>query len=177
MRRQSRQFVILLLVLLALAATAAGLRKYYISQSNKGTTKSYVFDMDKSSVTRIGYDYQGEQYWFVKEDGTWYYEGDRTLQLTQGSVESMVTTIAYMEIFQTIEDVEDMEQYGLGEDHRTLTCQTTDGEYVLHMGNFNETSSIFYVRKPDENKVYVVSNQVMHCFSRTPEDLKSSSAN
>ncbi|MCM1046421.1 MAG: DUF4340 domain-containing protein [Candidatus Gastranaerophilales bacterium] len=174
MRKQSRQFVILLLVLLVLAAAGWGLRQYYIGQSQKGREISYVFDLDRSSIAEIGYDYQGEHYSFVKEDGVWYYEGDRTLALTQGSVESMATTIASMEILQTIEGVEDMEQYGLGEERRTLDCRTDEGEYVLYMGNFNETTQIFYVCRPEENKVYVVSNQVMHCFSRTPEDLKSS---
>ena len=175
MKKQSKQLVIMAILLLVLVAAFFGLKQYNKGQKEKADSvkAEYLFDLAKEDVTRISYDYQGVRYTFEKGEEGWYYTEDPSLALNQSSMDTMQYRLANMEILQTIENVTDMAQYGL-ENYRTLQCETSSESYTLHIGNYNEISGVYYVSNPSENTVYTVSDQTVLCFSRTPENLKQS---
>lgn len=174
MRKQQKQLIGLIAVLLILAAAFLGLRQYNQKQSeDAGEEAEVLFSVNKDTVRQINYDYQGENYTFEKEEDVWYCANDRNLSLNQTSMGAMAARLAQMNIVNTIENVADMSQYGLDQDYRTLTFETDTESYALWIGDYNDMLDVYYVCRPGESTVYTLSGQAVNCFGRTPEDLKS----
>lgn len=174
MRKQQKQLIGLIAVLLVLGAAFLGLRQYNQKQGDDtGEEAEVLFSVNKDTVRQINYDYQGENYTFEKEEDVWYYAKDHNLSLNQSSMGAMAARLAQMDIVQTIENVTDMSQYGLDQDYRTLTFGTDTESYALWIGDYNDMLDVYYVCRPGENTIYTLSGQAVNCFGRTPEDLKS----
>ncbi len=173
MKKQSKQFAILLLVLVGLAAVFLGLKQYNKGQSEiqeeeMGVT---VVDVESDMVTKLTYDYAGETYAFEKVEDTWYYTDDKSLSITQYMITDMLSRIAPLQAEQVIENVTNMTQYGLAETARTIHYETEGASYILEVGDYNSVSDVYYIRKPSENIVYVVSSSKVSVFEKTLEDL------
>lgn len=175
MKKQSRQFIILIAVLAVLAAAFFGLKQYNKIQSEKpeeddGDTTVLV-DINEEDIIRFSYDYNGESYTFEKEDDTWYYAEDPSLSMNQYSINVMVSKLAEVEAIDTVENVTDMSQYGLADPERTIQYETADASYIFWIGDYNSMTSVYYLCVPSETTVYTVSAQMISIFTRTPEEM------
>ncbi len=170
--KKSIRFLCLIVVFLVLLAACIGLQKYNESRENIVTeTGITVVDVEKEDIIRISYDYEGETYSFEKEDGTWYYAPDHSLELTQMFISSMAGIVAPLTAEQSIEDVRDMTQYGLAEDVRTIRFETEAASYIFEVGSYNAVSDVYYVRKPSDTTVYVIPSLTINAFNKSLEDV------
>ena len=165
----------MLLALVVLAAVFLGIRQYNknIASATSTTedTQETVLDVNSDDITSFRYVYEGETYAFEKEDDTWYYADDHSLNLNQDRIKAMILKVAPLKADQVIENVTDMSQYGLADPERTIQYETADRSVIINVGNLNSMTSQYYIAFPSEMKVYVVTTNVVTGFNYTLEDL------
>lgn len=175
MKKKQRQMIGMLLALIALAAAFLGIRQYNknapSAASTTEDTQETVLDVNSDDITRFCYVYEGETYAFEKEDDTWYYADDHSLNLNQDRIKAMILKVAPLKADQVIENVTDMSQYGLADPERTIQYETADRSVIINVGNLNSMTSQYYIAFPSEMKVYVVATNVVTGFNYTLEDL------
>lgn len=165
----------MLLALVVLAAVFLGIRQYNknIASATSTTedTQETVLDVNSDDITSFRYVYEGETYAFEKEDDTWYYTDDHSLNLNQDRIKAMILKVAPLKADQVIGNVTDMSQYGLADPERTIQYETADRSVIINVGNLNSMTSQYYIAFPSEMKVYVVATNVVTGFNYTLEDL------
>lgn len=175
MKKQKTQMLVLLLILVLLGAGFLGIRQYNKVQSEKSAEDDnsvIAAQINAEDILKFSYDYQEENYTFEKVDGVWYLGNDHSVNLRQSGVNTMITGFAPLEAEQVIENVTDMSQYGLEQPKRTITLETAEETYTFQVGDNNTMSGIYYLKKPEENTVYLVDAAVINRFNKTPEDLE-----
>ncbi len=175
MKRQQRQMLILIVVLCALGAAFFGLRQYNKTQAEKAAAEEeesiLVLDVATEDVTAFSYDYQGQTYSFEKDGETWYASEDKSLSIKQSLLTGMLRGITPLTATQVLENVTDMEQYGLETSQQAIRLETAEASYTLNVGDENELTSGCYVSLPDSDTVYVVKVSDINSFEKTLEDL------
>ena len=175
MKKKQRQMIGMLLALVVLAAVFLGIRQYNknIASATSTTedTQETVLDVNSDDITSFRYVYEGETYAFEKEDDTWYYTDDHSLNLNQDRIKAMILKVAPLKADQVIENVTDMSQYGLADPERTIQYETADRSVIINVGNLNSMTSQYYIAFPSEMKVYAVTTNVVTGFNYTLEDL------
>lgn len=175
MKKKQRQMIGMLLALVVLAAVFLGIRQYNknIASATSTTedTQETVLDVNSDDITSFRYVYEGETYAFEKEDDTWYYTDDHSLNLNQDRIKAMILKVAPLKADQVIGNVTDMSQYGLADTDRTIQYETADRSVIINVGNLNSMTSQYYIAFPSEMKVYVVATNVVTGFNYTLEDL------
>ena len=165
----------MLLALVVLAAVFLGIRQYNknIAPATSTTedTQETVLDVNSDDITSFRYVYEGETYAFEKEDETWYYADDHSLNLNQDRIKAMILKVAPLKADQVIENVTDMSQYGLADPERTIQYETADRSVIINVGNLNSMTSQYYIAFPSEMKVYAVTTNVVTGFNYTLDDL------
>ena len=165
----------MLLALVVLAAVFLGIRQYNKNASSAISTtedtQETVLDVNSDDITSFRYVYEGETYAFEKEDDTWYYADDHSLNLNQERIKAMILKVAPLKADQVIENVTDMSQYGLADPERTIQYETADRSVIINVGNLNSMTSQYYIAFPSEMKVYVVATNVVTGFNYTLKDL------
>lgn len=170
--KKSTRFLILIVVLLVLLGIVFGLQKNSENQEDTVTeTKLTVADVKKEDVIRITYNYEGETYTFEKEEGVWYYAPDHSLEVTQMFVSSMAGIVGPLKAEQSISNVSDMAQYGLAENVRTIRFETETDSYTFEVGAYNSILDVYYMRKPSDTTVYVVSSLTVTAFDKSLDDV------
>ena len=175
MKKKQRQMIGMLLALVVLAAVFLGIRQYNkntaSATSTTEDTQETVLDVNSDDITSFRYVYEGETYAFEKEDETWYYTDNHSLNLNQDRIKAMILKVAPLKADQVIENVTDMLQYGLANPERTIQYETADRSVIINVGNLNSMTSQYYIAFPSEMKVYVVATNVVTGFNYTLEDL------
>lgn len=175
MKKKQRQMIGMLLALVVLAAVFLGIRQYNKNASSATSTtedtQETVQDVNSDDITSFRYVYEGETYAFEKEDDTWYYADDHSLNLNQDRIKAMILKVAPLKAEQVIENVTDMSQYGLADPERTIQYETADRSVIINVGNLNSMTSQYYIAFPSEMKVYVVATNVVTGFNYTLDDL------
>lgn len=175
MKKKQRQMIGMLLALVVLAAAFLGIRQYNKNASSAMSTtedtQETVLDVNSDDIISFRYVYEGETYAFEKEDDTWYYADDHSLNLNQERIKAMILKVAPLKADQVIENVTDMSQYGLADPESTIQYETADRSVIINVGNLNSMTSQYYVAFPSEMKVYVVATNVVTGFNYTLEDL------
>lgn len=175
MKKKQRQMIGMLLALVMLVAAFLGIRQYNKNASSATSitedTQETVLDVNSDDITSFRYVYEGETYAFEKEDETWYYADDHSLNLNQDRIKAMILKVAPLKADQVIGNVTDMSQYGLADPDRTIQYETADRSVIINVGNLNSMTSQYYIAFPSEMKVYVVATNVVTGFNYTLEDL------
>lgn len=175
MKKKQRQMIGMLLALVVLAAAFLGIRQYNKNASSATSTtedtQETVLDVNSDDITSFRYVYEGETYSFEKEEDTWYYTGDHSLNLNQERIKAMILKVAPLKADQVIENVTDMSQYGLADPERTIQYETADRSVIINVGNLNSMTSQYYIAFPSEMKVYAVTTNVVTGFNYTLDDL------
>lgn len=174
MKKQLRQLLILLLVLVLLIAGFFGIKQYNKVQSEKPEedTEITVIDVERDDIIKFSYDYEGTIYSFEKQEDTWYYAEDHSINLNQASINVLLNRLAPLTAKQELTGITDMTQYGLDEPSKRIQYETANASYIIELGDRNSVASVYYMRKPSETTVYTVVPQVFTVFEKDLEDLK-----
>lgn len=175
MKKKQRQMIGMLLALVLLAAAFLGIRQYNKNAASTTSatedTQETVLDVNSDDIISFSYVYDGETYSFEKEDDTWYYADDHSLNLKQERIKAMLLKVAPLKVNQAIENVTDMSQYGLADPERTIQYETADRSVIINVGNLNSMTSQYYIAFPSEMTVYAVTTNVVTGFNYTLDDL------
>lgn len=175
MKSQSRNFIILVIVLAALAAGYFFLVRYNERQEQQESEQpegETLVNIDRDDILRFSYVYDGVTYGFEKtEDGTWASDTDPSLNLIQSRLNTMAGKFIYLSAKNTFTDVTDMSQYGLDDPANVLHWETAQGDYTYCVGDYNSMGSVYYICEPDSSTVYAVTASLGTGFSYSLEDL------
>lgn len=176
MKKQKKQLIALCILFLICIVAWVGLTKWNKSQEQKKqeeeeASKVMVTDITTEDINAFSYQYNNETLSFVKEDGTWYYEADKSISLDQDTMETLVATVAQLTAEQEIKDYEDLSEYGLDTPSNTITLTTGDGTTTLLIGNKNDMLSQYYVKTDQSDSIYLAGSAVYTTYQKGIADL------
>lgn len=176
MKKQQKQLFILIIILFLVGIVLWGVEHYnqVQSQATAEDTDIVVADVTSEEIQRLTYDYDSEHNILVKKQDVWYDEEEESLSINQTLVENMLASISPLKAVSRIDDVTDLEQYGLKNPQRTISFETASQTYQYQVGDYNSVSGIYYLKEPESNTVYVVSSVTVTRFNKSLEDLVES---
>lgn len=157
-------------VLAVLFCAYLGVVSYVDSQEKKEAeaqnTSVSLVDIEPENITSVSFlSEDGEQEDFEKEEDTWSKKGEEDFPVSQDTIDGAVNSLAALEADQELTGPEDLSEYDLDKPQNKIVLTTQDGsETVLLVGMKNEVSGQYYVKKPDKNNVYLVSETVLIPF-------------
>lgn len=100
------------------------------------------------------------------EDGTWKLENSANTQISTVKVEGLLNKVKMLTVANKLENVDDLEAYGLAEPANRVTFTAADTKVVLCIGNYNGTTSSQYVYLNDDTSViYAVKADLTGVFN------------
>lgn len=176
MQKQRKQLIGMLLVLVLLVAAYFGVQYYNGRQEEKESEQEAaeqikVTDFETADITGFSYILNGEMYSCTKDGENWKWEGDTSLNLDASQIESMLSMAAGLTAAESITEYDSLADYGLENPSDILTFTTSAGTITLNLGNKNEITSQYYLKRADEDTVYLVGRDLSATFSRTPQEL------
>ena len=176
---RKKQWIILVIALVAIVAASAGLKGYQKKQDQKAAQqeedeKVYALQFASDDVTGISYEYSGETLEFTKTDDTWSCSTDLTAQIDADKMKTMLSSLGSMTADSKVENATDLSQYGLDASNQKATIQFSDGsEKTLTFGMENEIVGGIYVQVSGDDNVYLVgSSYVNTTLNKGVDDLK-----
>lgn len=176
---RKKQWIILVIALVAIVAASAGLKGYQKKQDQKAAQqeedkKVYALQFASDDVTGISYEYSGETLEFTKTDDTWSCSTDPTAQIDADKMKTMLSSLGSMTADSTVERPEDVSEYGIDQPTQQVTLNFSDGsEKTLIFGMENEIVGGIYVQVSGDDNVYLVgSSYVNTTLNKGVDDLK-----
>lgn len=176
---RKKQWIILVIALVAIVAASAGLKGYQKKQDQKAAQqeedeKVYALQFASDDVTGISYEYSGETLEFTKTDDTWSCSTDPTAQIDADKMKTMLSSLGSMTADSTVESPEDVSEYGIDQPTQQVTLNFSDGsEKTLTFGMENEIVGGIYVQVGGDDNVYLVgSSYVNTTLNKGVDDLK-----
>lgn len=157
-------------VLAVLSCAYLGVVSYVDSQEKKEAevqnTSVSLIEMEPENITSVSFlSEDGEQEDFEKKEDIWSKKGEEDFPVSQDTIDGAVNSLAALEADQELAEPEDLSEYDLDKPQNKIVLTTQDGsETVLLVGMKNEVSGQYYVKKPDKNNVYLVSETVLTPF-------------
>lgn len=165
--KRGKKLIVLLTALLVVLGLTLAVTLMNPKESEKGDSHITVFSLDPEKVTKIWWDYSDEA-GFTKTDGKWVYDGDAAFPVNEACLEEMLRILSSVGATKTIENVEDLDQYGLLYPVCAVKVTVDGKEYELAIGDQNNISGDRYFSKGDGN-VYMVANEIANYFAFGPE--------
>lgn len=175
---RKKQWILLLVVLLAFVAATAGMRGYQNKQEKKAAQKEeaekvYALQFASEDVIGIAYEKDGEWLAFTKNEDTWSCETDTAAAIDSDKMKTMLSSLGSMTADSVVESPTDIAQYGLDAPSMQAILTFSDGsEKTLTFGNTNEILGGTYVQISDDANVYLVgSSYVNTTLNKSVDDL------
>lgn len=160
--KQRKNMILLVAILAVLVLIYFGLNSWNKSEEEKATKEQEektIYLVGDDELTAISYTDSSSSMNFVMEDGTWYYEADKEIPMSQEAVGSIENLIVNLTAERELSDPDELEDYGLTEPLYTV-CYTAEGvENAIYIGNM--TGDNYYVTVNDAGKVYVCSSELV----------------
>ena len=136
--------------------------------------KVYALQFTSDDVTGISYEYSGRNTGITKTDDTWSCNADPTVQIDADKMKTMLSSLGSMTADSTVENPEDVSEYGIDQPTQQVTLNFSDGsEKTLTFGTENEIVGGTYVQVSGDDNVYLVgSSYVNTTLNKGVDDLK-----
>lgn len=180
--KQTLKLAAAVIVLVVVIGAYFGVKYWNSAETAKaeaGTDTSIALtELTGDEITKFSYQYNGETFTFVKEDGTWYNDADRSFPVKQSTIEGKLSSAVSTTATRELEaDDAALSEYGLDAPANTITLTDVDGnETVFEIGDMNASTSEYYCRLNRSNKVYMISsslNSMMSFDIYTVADMSS----
>ena len=165
-------FAVLAVLLVAYEALAAANRKAEekaAAEAAKSEEVEMIAEYDYSTAAALSYTVNGETLSFEKDNGTWYYTGDKKFPLNQDILESMAGAISSIGVTRSIDEGE-AGDYGLDEPAYTITVKYSgDIQREYKIGDRNSFNGEYYFMTG--SRIYMISDGLLSYFDYTLDDL------
>lgn len=174
MERQKKQLAVLTVILIAAVIILIVLLKYFDKASEDASEENHftINNIQADKVIRFAFTNSAGTVSLTKNAQEWIYDNDSSLDMDEDKVTELIQTVAPLDSENRIEEVENLEMYGLAEP--ALTILVSDGEEVCTMmiGDLNEMTGTYYLcLEGKESVIYDVNPQIVSAFGTTLEDL------
>lgn len=176
MKNKTVKLVLGVLILGALTGGYFGVKSYVASQeeaeAEQEEEKENVFETQTDSITSLKFMIDQKEVTFIKNEDAWNIEDETDFPVDQDILNNAASYISTINADRVLEDVENLEEYGLDNPENTITISDNEDEdTVIRVGMKNESTNQYYIRKNDDkNTVYVVEESVISPFMNTLYD-------
>lgn len=127
------------------------------------TSGETVFELDPDKVTAVSWVYDGTTLGFSRTDDGWQYDDDTDFPVSTDAIDNLLETFREFGASFTIENADDLGQYGLDDPTCTITLTTDDETYTIKLGDFSTMDSQRYVDIGDGN-VYLAASDPLNVY-------------
>jgi len=168
MKRSKKLYILIGVLLVACIATFAVTRHEERRERIKKSDE-IILRIPYDSVESLSWTYKSNTLAFHR-DGTWLYDEDEAFPVDEDKIKELLKPFEEFGASFTIEDVEDLGQYGLIKPLCTISLKTRDKSYEIRLGDFSKMDSERYVSIGD-GKVYLVKKDPLDYFDAALSDL------
>lgn len=117
----------------------------------------------------------GDTLSFSRIDGRWSYDGDRNFKVDQNAMNTLCSGVTGVTVYQTLENVTDLSQYGLDVPEYMLQVTDTEGNVTeVAIGDTNDAVNSLYAYKDgDSTRIYSVMASIKTAISKQLPDLEA----
>lgn len=168
MKRSERLYV-LLGVLAAACAVTFGVSRYQEHKEQIQATGEIVLEVPSEEVESLSWEYDGQSFSFHK-DGSWIYDGDQAFPVDGEKIAGLLEQFQSFGAAFTIQEPEDLGQYGLDDPVCTISFSTVEESYTISLGDYSTMDAQRYVSIGDGN-VYLAAHDPLEEFDAELSDL------
>lgn len=129
-----------------------------------------IFTLDADSATALSWTYGEETLSFENTDGAWAYAEDGSFPLDSAYIDAMLSALSDVAASKTIENAEDLSQYGLEEPACAISVTADGSSTEFLLGDETALDGARYLSMGDGN-VYLVDSSLLNAFSYGLYDL------
>lgn len=132
-----------------------------------------LFEGSADEISALSWTNDGMQYRFVRGEDGWEREGDAAFPLNRQAVEDMAARLASMQASRRLTGVENIADYGLGDDSFAVTAEWADGKITRCIsGDETPFADGWYLCIDGEDGVvYTAASSLEAMFAETDIDL------
>ncbi|MBQ8596783.1 MAG: DUF4340 domain-containing protein [Lachnospiraceae bacterium] len=174
-KRRNRLLILCLcLVVMVGCLLAAEMLEAQREAEDTAETPTYtITNITPDEIVEIGIiRKEGESLNLKKEVEAWRCLEDSLIKLDTDTINSFLEDASSLISDTKIEDVNDLEQYGLEEPYLNVTLQLENNMYVIKVGNYNSVISAYYVQIGDEPVVYTITSTQYYQLNKALEDFE-----
>ena len=142
---------------------------FLIKNRNSQKTEQTVQQEEKKTslislenVSHISFRIEGETIGWTKQEDTWHLDKDDDFPADTEKIDGMISTLSAMTEERTLENVNNLKDYGLEEPVNLIEIQNEEGQSeCIYVGNKNPSTGDTYLCLNDEKTtVYTVENDI-----------------
>lgn len=198
MKNKTVKMLLAAAVLVVCCGAYAGVKSYVSSQEQKEAEAEEeeesvtVFSASSDDIQSLGFLVDDTETTFEKDGDTWLKKDETDFPVDQTTLDNAAFAIAFVDADRVLENVEDLAEYGLEEPSNQIyivsqteadTAETDSEESdtkeesteavttVFYVGDENQSTGQYYVRKDDDEKtVYLVDSSCVEPFAKSLYD-------
>lgn len=176
MKNKTVKMIFSIGVLAVLCGTYFGVKTYVAKQEESEEEEEEktvtVFSSSLSDIQSLQFLIDKNEVIFDKdEDGVWLKQDESDFPVNQDKLNETAGALDNVVADRVLNDVEDLEEYGLDAPLNTIRVTTDEGETLLRVGMKNESTNQYYVDKDDDRTtVYVVNSSSLDPFMNSLYD-------
>lgn len=133
------------------------------------TSGETVLKIESAKVSALSWEVGDETLRFHR-DGDWYYDDDEAFPVDEEAIDTLLEQFRSFGAAFTIENADDLSQYGLDAPECTITITTEDETYTILLGDYSTMDSQRYVSIGDGN-VYLAVSDPLDVYDVALSDL------
>ena len=131
-----------------------------------------VLDIDTSLVNEIGITNGEETINLQKDNDTWKCVDDEDFTIDSTKLQVFLDAAGSITSELKIENVKDMDQYGLEHPSLSISLQWDSNLYTIYIGDRNTVAGgVYYLKINDEDTVYTIENYKYNMLNKAKEDF------
>ncbi len=150
--------------LVVVSAAAFGVSRMQENKEKIQSGDSVIAEISSDSASALSWETESTSLSFTKnEDGSWIYGEDEAFPVSTTEIENLLSSFEDLESSYTIEEAEDLSQYGLDDPVCTITVTADDTDYTIELGGYSTMDSQRYASIGDGN-VYMLKSDLYETF-------------
>jgi len=110
-------------------------------------------------------EYDDQLYNFICDKGVWYYEPDKAFPVSQNMASAKAQVISKVTAQRVVEEnPSDLAAYGLDKPYLTVTLSDKDDTYTYFVGDYNASTTTYYITQEGSNTVYLADADLFLAF-------------
>lgn len=164
-------------LLCALIGVEAALSWQNSQEETEAETEGVTpLEISADDLTEMTVKNENGTFTLVKDaDGVWSNKEDAQFPLDEDTWTAKLSSLESMTAVRTLEEPEDLAEYGLDDAAIQVTLVTADGSTELYIGNQNESTYDYYVYVDSPDTVYTVGSSAATAMDCGLYDLASAS--
>ena len=172
-KRKKKQLIFIFVCFTVILAADLG-SKYYQNHLpvDDEEDEISVLDIDTSLVNEIGITNGEETINLQKDNDTWKCVDDEDFNIDSTKLQVFLDAAGSITSELKIENVKDMDQYGLDHPSLSISLQWDSNLYTIYIGDRNTVAGgVYYLKINDEDTVYTIENYKYNMLNKTKEDF------